>query len=277
MRKGLLRNAEYWLLFCGAFLSAPATSPAQKLDSPEQLLALTALRDYALHYTRSLPDFVCMQVIERTFGTNRRVHDSIEEQVSYVNGKENYAVIKINGQPAGKGQEQPPGILSTGEFGSLMAITLDPRTGADIRWERAATRDGRKVNVFAYRVPAQNGYGLVESTGTRRVPYRGLIYADVQTGAVVRIELQCQIPKESEYQDLEIALDYKPAEVAGREFLLPSHYSLHALREAGRANRNLPREQRRFIQENNETDYKSYRKFEADSSVTFGPDGGHTR
>jgi hypothetical protein len=98
-------------------------------------------------------------VIERSFGTNRRVHDSIEEQVNYVNGKENYGVTKINGQPVSKGHEQPAGIVSAGEFGSLMAITLNTQTGADVHWERAATRNGQKVNVFAYRVPEQKGYG----------------------------------------------------------------------------------------------------------------------
>jgi hypothetical protein len=109
------------------------------------------------------------------------------------------------------------------------------------------------------------------------VPYKGLIYWDAQTGAVVRIELECEIPKDSEYQELEIALDYKPTEIGGREFLLPSNYRLHALRESARANKNLPRKERRFIQENNETDYKSYRKFEANSSITFGGDAGPGR
>lgn len=267
-------NAQYRPPILAVLLTAALTAPAQKPDAADQAQALAALRDYAGSYTKNLPDFICMQVIERTFGTNRRAHDSIEEQVTYVNGRENYAVTKINGEPVSKGHQQLPGIISVGEFGSLMAITLKAETGADIRWARAATRNGEKVNVFAYRVPEKKGYGLVEKTGTRRVPYKGLIYADAETGAVVRIELDCEIPKDSEYQELEIALDYKPTGVGGREFLLPSHYRLHSLREGASANKNLPREERRFIQENNETDYKSYRKFEADTNVTFGGEAG---
>ena len=123
-----------------------------------------------------------------------------------------------------------------------MAITLKAETGPDIHWQRAATRNGRKVNVFACRVPEQKG----------------------------------EIPKGLEHQELEIALDCKPAE-AGRELLLPSNYRLHSLREAALANINLPREERRFIQENNETDYNGYRKFESSSSVGFGGDAGPGR
>ena len=124
-----------------------------------------------------------------------------------------------------------------------MAITLKAETGPDIHWKRAPTRNAQKVNVFACRVPEQKG----------------------------------DIPQGLEHQELEIALHYKPAEIGGRELLLPSNYHLHSLREAARASRNLPREERRFIQENNETDYNGYRKFESGSSVSFGGDAGPGR
>jgi len=57
-----------WKLLCGVFLAAAMTAPAQKPDGTEQSRALAVLRDYALSYTRLLPDFICTQVIERSFG-----------------------------------------------------------------------------------------------------------------------------------------------------------------------------------------------------------------
>lgn len=74
------------------------------------------------------------------------------------------------------------------------------------------------------------------------------MFSDAETGAVLRIELQCEIPPDSEYTELELTLDYKPAEVAGRPFVLPSHYHMHSRSEA---------------------DYRNYRRFDADSSITF--------
>ena len=263
----------------GIFLASAMTALAQKPDAAEQSRALAALRDYALNYTKSLPDFICTQVIERAFGINGRGgHDSIEEQVTYVGARENYTITKINGQPVSKGHDQVAGIVSSGEFGSLLASVFNPQAEADVHWERALNRNGRRVYVFAYRVPEKKGYGLVESTGTVRAAYKGLIYADAETGAVVHIEMECEIPKDSEFRELEIALDYKPTEVGEREFLLPSHYRLHALREAIPAERNnRTRAERRLREETNETDYKGYRKFEANSSVTFGGDAGPGR
>jgi len=267
-----------WKLLCSVLLAVAIRAPAQKPDAAEQSRALAALRDYALNYTKSLPDFICTQVIERAFGVNGRGgHDAIEEQVTYVGGKENYVLTRINGQPVSRGQDQVAGIVSSGEFGSLLASAFNPQAEADVHWERVTNRNGRKVYVFAYRVPQQKGYGLVESTGTRRVPYKGLIYADAEAGAVVRIEMQCEIPDDSEFRTLEIDLDYKPAEVGGREFLLPSHYRLFSRRDAVPAERNRPREERRVRVETNETDFKGYRKFEANSSITFGGDAGPGR
>jgi hypothetical protein len=107
----------------------------------------------------------------------------------------------------------------------------------------------------------------VESKRTIRVPYKGLVYADPQTGAVVRIEMECEIPDDSECKRLELAVDYKAAEVAGREFILPFHFHMRS-RQAPNA----------FViaETVNEADYNGYRRFEgyvsgrSESQVTSG-------
>lgn len=78
---------------CGIFLAAAMTAPAQKPDAAERSRALSALRDYALNYTKSLPDFICTQAIERAFGLNGRGgHDAIEEQVTYFQVRSSVAI-----------------------------------------------------------------------------------------------------------------------------------------------------------------------------------------
>ncbi len=195
---------------CLAFiLLAAANIGAETPEAAEHARALAALRDYALHYTDRLPDFVCTQVTKRAFFANIESptpphKDAIEEQVTYAGHKESYVVTKHNGKAVnGIAHNQVGGLVSSGEFGSLLQNTFNPDARAEFRWDRFATRDGRRVNVFAFRVPEAKGYGLVESKRTIRVPYKGLIYADAQTGAVVRIEMQCEIPGDSEYKEVE--------------------------------------------------------------------------
>lgn len=244
-------------------------------DAAEQSRALAAVRDYALNYTARLPDFMCTQVTQRTYYPNADIrghprHDSFEEQVTFVGHKESYTVTRINGEAVSKiGHDQLGGILSSGEFGTLLGHTFDPNTGADFRWERWATQKDQRVYVFAFRVPQAKGYGLVESKRTLLVAYKGLVYADPQTGAVLRVEIQCDIPKDSEYKELELTLDFKPTDVAGREFILPFHYHMHSRKEAGALGSKTTRYA--VVSETiNEADYKAYRRFDADSSVTFG-------
>jgi hypothetical protein len=119
-----------------------------------------------------------------------------------------------------------------------------------------ATLNGRRVNVFAFQVPQSRGYSLVESKRPIQVPFRGFVYADYQTGAVVRLEMKCtDIPGDSEYTAADLTLDYKPAKVGDQEFILPSHSLANFHMVRGRAT--------------NDAGYSSYNRFTADSTVQF--------
>ncbi len=62
------------------------------------------------------------------------------------------------------------------------------------------------------------GFLLAEATGSVRVPFKGLLYADAATGALVWVEIQCiGIPRESEYIGAEVTVDFGSFLVAGRE------------------------------------------------------------
>ncbi len=254
-----------------AFSCMAAIAAGQTLE--QKAAALDTVREYARTYTASLPNYTCTQstrqIITRPVflaggppGSPLRM-DLIEEQLSFVNHREVRTVTKINEGPPSEARRAQIGTVSRGEFGNLLETIFDPKTGADIRWDRAATLDGRRVNVFAYRVPQSHGYTLIESKGRITVPFEGLVYADSQTGAVVRIEMKCTgIPARSEYKTLNLALDYKAAKVAGKEYLLPSRFNM------------------RYEMVGNGAvigaEYHSYRRFSADSTVKFDDDSGDT-
>src|SRR5579863_1156001 len=92
-------------------LAAPPP-PAPKLvvvgppppDSIEQKKILAEITESALNYTKSLPNFICMQVTRRYAdvsgkGDYYRLLDTIAEKLSYFEQKEDYKVVSKNNIP----------------------------------------------------------------------------------------------------------------------------------------------------------------------------------
>lgn len=258
-----------WLC-CAAFTALPA--PAQSPDATEQARAVETIRQYALNYAHGLPDFMCTQVTTRTNRPNMRyrevaTRDTTEEQLRYTDHKETYTVLRINGiRPVNTSHDHQMGIWSSGEFGTLLSHTMDPKSKADLQWKGTETVNGHRTWIFSFRVPQQSGYGLVESSGTILVPYEGTISADPETGIVYRIDLRCDIPQNSEFKQLDLTLDYRATDVSGREFVLPAHFHLHTFKVV-----------RELSETVTDADYNQYRRFTADSSLTFDGDNGPRR
>jgi hypothetical protein len=256
------------LVYCAGTAFGQTGNPKRALTRAEQSAVMEKVRDHALSYTKQLPNYICTQrtrqIIQRpeSSGRLRGGTDLIEEQVSFVDNRETRRVSSINGHPvAADGPDQQHGTPSRGEFGTILEAIFDPQTAANLQWDRPTTLDRRPVYVFSYRVPQSKGYTLTESKQRIQVPYQGLIYADAETLAVVRIEMKItphDIPKNSEYLNAGLTLDYKPEQVAGHEFILPAHYSLHYQMMNGIV----------F----NDAEYTNYRKFSADTAIQFEGD-----
>lgn len=260
----MVRSAIFWaLIFMAASASGQTASSKGSPTAAEQAAALSAIREYALSYTRSLPNYTCTQTTQQTIipSRARARTDFIEEQLSYVDHKEIHTVTKVNDSRVTPGQlDFPVGTLSRGEFGNLLDTIFEPKSGADFQWDRLGTLHRRKVYVFAFHVPQPRGYVLTESKRKKiQVPFKGFVYADYQTGEVMRIEMKCiEIPANSEYKAANLTLDYKAARVAGQDYILPSHFVLHYVMAGGEVT--------------NSAVYKSYRRFSADSTVRFDGD-----
>jgi hypothetical protein len=254
----MVRCAVILMAGCAFGQTAPSKGAP---TAGEQAAALHAIREYALNYTGSLPNYTCTQITRETISGAPSGHllrrDVIEEQLSFIDKREIRQIARINGRPASAdGRDQRMTARSHGEFGNLLDIVFESSTGADIQFDRLATLNRHRVYVFAFHVPQSSGYGLVEAGRTIQVPFQGFVYADYETRAVVRIEMKCiDIPHDSEYRALELTLDYKPAKVAGQEFILPSSFSLY------------------YRMLNSETtsaaEYTAYRRFSANSEIQF--------
>jgi hypothetical protein len=164
------------------------SNPASPLTAAEQATALETIREYALSYTRNLPNYTCTQTTRQTvareeFGPIPRPRsDVIEEQLSFVDHKEIRKVARIDGLPASpEGADQLRGTSSRGEFGNLLDVIFEPATGTNIRWERMAVVNRRPAYVFSFRVPQSSGYVLMEARRTVQVPFQEFVYADHET------------------------------------------------------------------------------------------------
>jgi hypothetical protein len=110
-----------------------------------------------------------------------------------------------------------------------------------------------------YYVPASEGFRLADAKRTMRVPYKGLLYADPVTGALIRVALTCMdIPHDSEYTGADLTLGFRSFNIGGRSVGLPSYSLVRFQMVKGKAT--------------NEADYSSYRlaSFSANTEITFG-------
>lgn len=193
-----------------------------------------AVREYVLGYTKSLPNYTCnlttREVAAPTNAGNQilPVLTKIEEQLTFVDGKEVRKIMRIDGRPAAEDAADQLKETTQGEFGALLDAIFEPATGAELQWDHSATLDKHKVDVIAFHVPQAHGYGLNGTRGRVRVPFEGFVFADAQTHAVLRLQMKCtMIPENFEMQLFDLTLDYKPAKVAGHEVILPSRFVLH--------------------------------------------------
>jgi hypothetical protein len=238
---------------------------AQAPSKGEQAAALDAVREYALSYTKRLPNYTCTQTYRQTIAihnfklTESKEFDCGTKQNTWFASPAIAIAEGARGSVPGASPPVAEGKSSRAEFGTLLDTIFDPQTGADLRWDSQAARNGRTLYVFAFRVPQSRGYSLVESGRTIQVPFRGFVYADYETRAVVRIEMKCiDIPGDSEYTGVDVTLDYKPARMAGQEFIVPAHYLAHFHLVRGEVT--------------NEAGFTAYSRFSADSTLKFEDD-----
>ncbi len=247
----------------------PPPPPSVPPPSPEeQDKVIEQAREYAMNYTKSLPDFLCTQITRRYVDPHATqfwgLEDTLTAHVSYVDHKEDYKLTSRNGKSVTNSSIwSVGGANSAGEFGSMMAEIFDPNTEASFRWERWATLRTRRAYVYAYQVAQPRSrwkvsYGR-DSGGESKaetVPgYHGLIFVDHDLLAVVRITLVAELPPEFPMQQVEDTLDYDLATISGHEYLLPLR-AVVLMREGTHHSKN-------------EVEFRLYRKFTGVATITF--------
>ena len=240
--------------------------PVVKLIPPpsaaEQQKLMEALREYALNYDKTLPDFLCTQVTRRFYDPSGLEYwvsaDTITAKLSYFQHKEEKKVLFVNNQYKDIDWEKLGGASSTGEFGDMLREIFEADTQATFQWERWGTLRGKRNHVIRYSVQQSHSKWAIvyEKSMTIRPAYTGLVFADAATGLITRVTLEAlDLPASFPVQVAKNQLDYDYAEISGRTYLLPLRAEVRM------------REGRLLIR--NDIEFRNYRKFGSDTSITF--------
>jgi hypothetical protein len=220
-------------------------------------------REVSATFSAGLPSYLAQQVTTRYFATGFpprwQTIDEITAELAYVNGKEDYRDFKIDGHPIDRPERS--GAWSTGEFGTTLEDVMSPGTNAAFKRRGEETVAGRAAVVFDYTVTAANSHWTMVAPDDRRFnpAYDGAVWIDKDTRRVLRIEQRAtSFPRDFPVSRAEAVLQYGFAKIDGKSYLLPaSGENIGCMSGSGACTRNS-------------ISFRNYRKFTAESTVTFG-------
>ncbi len=238
---------------------APSGHMARATD--DQLIA--EARSASANFSESLPNFLADQATRRYYnsGIPASWHpiDEVGAEVAYVDGKEQYRNITVDGKPTALPPEKT-GSWSTGEFGTTLEALMSPVTNASFHRHGTDRVGSRDAVVFDFQVAQSNSHWTIVAPDGRsyKPPFEGSIWVDRETARVLRIEERTTfMPADFPYSKAESTLEYTYARINQHNYLMPAvSENLACMRGSGTCSKNV-------------ITFKNYRKFTADSKVTF--------
>jgi len=248
----------------------PVDVPPRPLSSEEQAKLLDEVRQYALHYTHRLPDFICLEQTSRYLDDSGReawrLVDVLTAQLSYFNQKETRKLVSQNGRMVTDAPyELAGGPLSAGDFGTTMRDIFDPASGASFAWEGGTTLRGHQTQVLSYRVPLRLyaiEYQGEQEDGVQRtkVAYRGSLFVDKESHTILRITHEAvNIPPSFPVRDARETLVYDFVRIGDSDFLLPLVAVLQMRIQTFSG----------AVWTKNVKEFRLYQKFSADAVINF--------
>ena len=224
-------------------------------------------REAAMEFSETLPNYVVKQfttryatVARRGGGSTWQALDTVTADVIEEEGQEKYKNILVNGKPPVADVEKS-GSWSKGEFSTLLKDVLSPYTSADFHGKRASTIVNRAAFRYDFSVEQPNSHWHIEADGQAYMPaYSGAIWIDKENHRVLRIEMQAQdMPRSYPLDQVEWSVDYDYVPIGDGKYLLPVHSeTLSCAKAANQCTRNT-------------IEFRNYRKFTADTIITFEP------
>jgi len=247
-------------------VAAPKPKPIPPPSYEEQQKVIEEARAYALNYSKSLPDFICLQVTRRYIDRHYKpgtegswaVSDRLAEKLSYFDQHEKYEGISHNDASLyGKDADAVGGALSRGDFGTLLREIFMPESSAEFHWERWGNLGGHLFHVYTYAIDQPHSKDTLTYNRSESVTpgYHGEVFIEKGPNVIWRITVEPEPPATFPMQNIFQVLDYRYTDISGQKFLLPQGGTI-VMRADG-------------VGSKNEIEFRSYRKYSADTSITF--------
>ena len=236
------RQALLVLADTSAFLSLPAVE-IPKLASPDhdmQGKILNKTTDYIRETLPRLPNFIVSRntarfenlKVDYVGGAVAVVEDqpfhftnTFKETVTYRNAEEK--VIFSPNRP-----EHQRGLYNLGVFGPLLQIVVTDIFSGKMGWGHWEQGKRGTMAVFRYSVPQDHShyhvkYCCFSNTNSWHIfetlpSYHGEISVDPNSGAILRLTIQTDIPPDHPIYRADLLVEYGPVEIAGQPYICPT-------------------------------------------------------
>jgi|CZKR01.1.fsa_nt_gi VWFA-related protein len=246
-----------------AITSLPTDSVTRPSDD-ELNAIIEAARKHALNYSAKLPNFLCMEITDRSVDASGngkwRRKDSFGELLRYVDNHETRKTLEVNGQTSAVKRDDLNGPISLGEFGHLLSLVFQPASKAEFHWKETDALANGTVQVFEYRVDRKNdSMSLTDSSRQIYSGYHGLAYIDSSTLGVRRITMEADdLPPDFSIHTASIAVDYDYVSIGAHDYLMPMRGTIRLQR--GRHEADL-----------NQIVFQDYRRYASQSKIIYTP------
>jgi hypothetical protein len=249
------------LAVCWVALAFAAAAGAQQL--PPETVKLARIRQKAAEQLSSLPDYTCLETVERTWrGAGLRTFmpiDVVRFEVAHVGGRELYA------WPGARQLSEAPlasligfGATASGDF-ALRARNIFLSRAPLFRYVGEENLGAWRTLRYDYRVPLLSSNSTVSNfSRSAYVAYHGSFWADAETLELIRITSSADdIPPDLEIASTFTQVDYGKLQIANSDVLLPQRAEIRMVS--------------RFDENRNVTAFSQCRKYVASSAVSFEP------
>jgi hypothetical protein len=255
-----MSKAAYALLLVAGISLGAQEPPSQA----EQDRMISAMRDYASDYTARLPNFICQEVVSQFEAgrkpTKWKQGDTLTSKLIYNNGKEERTLLLVNDKSVDgshRGWRRP--LTTAGEFGLWLSNVFDPATQTRFTWAGWEDLRGHHLAKFDYAVSQEHSTLSLSLSDLAKavVAYHGAVWADPQTGEVWKIVTEADdIPKAVRTRSSVTTIEYNAIPIGTKRYLLPVSAEVTMATDTNHIR--------------NEMRFEAYRKFEAESTISFG-------
>ncbi len=238
-----------------------APPPIDPPSIADQKAIIERVREYALNYSKSLPNFICTEVTRRYYDDTGQEswvnYDTLTTRLTYFEQKEKYELIMINNRSTTRNYHSVGGAISSGDFGTMMQQIFEPQSQAAFAWLRWGTLRSKRTHVYAYHVPQSNSqWHIGDGRQDIVTGYRGLIYVDRDTEMILKLTLDAEdVPRTFPIQEAKDSLDYDYTKIGEQQYLLPLKCEVR-MRHDKTLTRNI-------------NEFHLYHKYGADTEIKF--------